>query len=120
VVTKKSRNETRKVRHLRIRKNISGTASTPRLNVFRSATNIYAQIIDDVKCVTLVSASSIDKDLKIENGSNIEAAKRVGALVAERAKKMNIEAVVFDRGGYLYHGRVKALADAAREVGLKF
>lgn len=120
MVTKKSRNETRKVRHLRIRKSISGTATTPRLNVYRSNTNIYAQIIDDVKGVTLVSASSIDKDLKLENGSNIEAAKKVGTLVAERAKKLNIENVVFDRGGYLFHGRVKALADAAREAGLKF
>lgn len=120
MVTKKSRNETRKIRHLRIRKNISGTASMPRLNVYRSNANIYAQIIDDVKGVTLVSASSIDKELKLENGSNIEAAKKVGALVAERAKKLNIETVVFDRGGYLFHGRVKALADAAREAGLKF
>ena len=120
MVTKKSRNETRQVRHLRIRKNISGTASSPRFNVYRSNANIYAQIIDDVRGVTLVSASSIDKELKIENGSNIEAAKKVGALVAERAKKLNIETVVFDRGGYLFHGRVKALADAARETGLKF
>lgn len=120
MVTKKSRNETRIIRHLRIRKNISGSATLPRLNVYRSNANIYAQIIDDVNGVTLASASSIDKELKIENGSNIEAAKKVGALVAERAKKVNIETVVFDRGGYLYHGRVKALADAAREAGLKF
>ena len=120
MVTKKARNKTRKIRHLRIRKNISGTASIPRLNVFRSNTNIYAQIIDDEKGITLVSASSIDKDLKIENGSNIEAAKQVGTLVAKRAKELKIEAVVFDRGGYLFHGRVKALADAARKAGLKF
>ena len=120
MVTKKSRNETRQVRHLRIRKNISGSTAIPRLNVYRSNANIFAQIIDDVKGVTLASASSIDKELKIENGSNIEAAKKVGALVAERAKKLNIETVVFDRGGYLFHGRVKALADAAREAGLKF
>jgi large subunit ribosomal protein L18 len=120
VVTKKSRNATRQVRHLRIRKNINGTSTTPRLNVFRSNTNIYAQIIDDVKEVTLVCASSIDKELKLDKGSNIEAAKKVGTLVAERAQKLNIETVVFDRGGYLFHGRVKALADAAREAGLKF
>ncbi len=120
MVTKLSRNETRKVRHLRIRKNINGTESRPRLDVFRSNKNIFAQIIDDVKGTTLVSASSIDKELKLENGSNVEAAKKVGALVAERAKKLNIESVVFDRGGYLFHGRVKALADAAREAGLKF
>ncbi len=120
MVTKKSRNETRKVRHLRIRKNISGTASVPRLAVFKSNTHIYAQVIDDVKGVTLVSASSIDKELKLANGSNVEAAKQVGALVAKRAQEKNIETIVFDRGGYLYHGRIKALADAAREAGLKF
>lgn len=120
MVTKKSRNETRQVRHLRIRKNIQGTTSIPRLNVFRSNANIYAQIIDDVKGVTLVSASSIDKELKITNGSNIEAAKQVGALIGKRALDAKIENVVFDRGGYLYHGRVKALADAARAAGLKF
>lgn len=120
MVNKKSKNETRQIRHLRIRKNISGTSTTPRLVVFKSNTNIYAQVIDDVKGVTLVSASSIDKEMKLENGSNIEAAKQVGALVAKRAVAANIENVVFDRGGYLYHGRVKALADAAREAGLKF
>ncbi|MFA5542498.1 MAG: 50S ribosomal protein L18 [Bacilli bacterium] len=120
MVTKKARNETRKIRHLRIRKNISGTPSIPRLNVFKSNTNIYAQIIDDVNGVTLVSASSIDKELKLANGSNVEAAKQVGTLVAKRALKLNIEKVVFDRGGYLYHGRVKAIAEAAREAGLKF
>lgn len=120
MVTKKSRNETRQKRHLRIRKNVSGTTAVPRLNVFRSNANIYAQVIDDVKGVTLVSASSIDKELKLANGSNIEAAKQVGALVAKRALEKGVECVVFDRGGYLYHGRVKALADAAREAGLKF
>lgn len=120
MITKKPRNLTRKVRHLRIRQNISGTKETPRLNVFRSNKNIYAQIIDDVKGVTLVQASSNDKELKLENGSNIEAAKKVGALLAQRAKEKKIKAVVFDRGGYLYHGRVKNLADAAREAGLKF
>ena len=120
MINKKSRNETRKVRHLRIRKNISGTSTNPRLVVFRSNANIYAQVIDDVNGTTLVSASSIDKEMKLENGSNIEAAKKVGALVAKRALDKNITEVVFDRGGYLYHGRVKALADAAREAGLKF
>ena len=120
MVTKKSRNETRQKRHLRIRKNVSGTTAVPRLNVFKSNANIYAQVIDDVKGVTIVSASSIDKELKIANGSNIEAAKQVGALVAKRALEKGVECVVFDRGGYLDHGRVKALADAAREAGLKF
>ena len=120
MVSKKSKNVTRQVRHLRIRKNISGTSTTPRLVVYRSNTNIYAQVIDDVKGVTLVSASSIDKEMKLANGSNIEAAKQVGALVAKRALDAKIENVVFDRGGYLYHGRVKALAEAAREAGLKF
>jgi large subunit ribosomal protein L18 len=120
VVGKKSRNDTRKKRHLRIRKNVKGTAASPRLNVFRSNAHIYAQVIDDVQGITLVSASSNDKELKLENGSNIEAAKQVGTLVAKRALEKNVEKVVFDRGGYLYHGRVKALADAAREAGLKF
>lgn len=120
MVNKISRNETRQKRHLRIRQHISGTASLPRLNVFRSNKNIYAQIIDDETQTTLVSASTIDKELKVENGSNIEAAKQVGALVAKRALEKGIENVVFDRGGYLYHGRVQALADAAREAGLKF
>jgi len=120
MIKKTSRNEARKVRHLRIRQKIKGTSSRPRLNVFRSNSHIYAQVIDDEKGVTLVSASSIDKELKLENGSNIEAAKQVGALIAKRALEKNIENVVFDRGGYLYHGRVKALAEAARAAGLKF
>ncbi|MGD9605768.1 MAG: 50S ribosomal protein L18 [Bacilli bacterium] len=110
----------RMVRHLRIRKNISGTPTSPRLNVFRSNAHIYAQIIDDVAGITLVAASSIDKELKLTNGSNIEAATQVGTLVAKRALENKIEKVVFDRGGYLYHGRVKALAEAARAAGLKF
>ena len=118
MIKKKSRNEARKLRHLRIRQKIKGTSSKPRLNVFRSNTHIYAQVIDDDKGVTLVSASSIE--LKLKNGSNIEAAKQVGALVAKRASEKKIENVVFDRGGYLYHGRVKALAEAARAAGLKF
>ena len=119
MIKKVSRNEMRKVRHERIRENLSGTAERPRLCVFRSNANIEAQIIDDVKGVTLVSATSLDKSLNLKNGSNIEAAKVVGAEIAKRAKKAKITAVVFDRGGYLYHGRVKALAEAAREGGLE-
>ena len=107
-------------RHERIRKTMMGTSAVPRLCVFRSNTGIYAQIIDDETRTTLVSASSLDKDLKIKNGSNVEAAKVVGKSIAEKAKKAKITKVVFDRGGYLYHGRVAALADAARENGLEF
>ena len=120
MIKKVSRNEVRKARHERVRTKISGTAVEPRLNVFRSNGNIFAQIIDDEKGITLVSASSMDKDLKIENGGNIEAAKLVGKSIAEKAREAKIKTVVFDRGGYLYHGRVKALADAARENGLEF
>lgn len=120
MIKKVSRNEMRQVRHARVREKISGTAEAPRLNVFRSNSNIFAQIIDDEKRVTLVSASSIDKELKLENGGNIEAATKVGELLAKRAKKAKITKVTFDKGGYLYHGRVKALADAARENGLEF
>lgn len=117
MIKKVSRNDARKKRHMKIRNTIKGTASLPRLNVFRSNTNITAQIIDDEAGVTLVSASSIDMKLK---GNNIETAKKVGAEVAKRAKKAKIKSVVFDRGGYLYHGRVKALAEAARNEGLEF
>ena len=106
-------------RHKRVRSKVSGTSERPRLNVFRSETNIYAQVIDDTKGVTLVSASSLEKGFE-GTGSNCEAAKKVGQAVAERAKAKGIEAVVFDRGGYLYHGRVKALAEGAREGGLQF
>ena len=106
-------------RHKRVRGKVSGTPERPRLNVFRSGTNIYAQIIDDTKGVTLVSASSLEKGFE-GPGSNCEAAKKVGNAIAERAKAKGIEAVVFDRGGYLYHGRVKALAEGAREGGLQF
>ena len=120
MISKVSRNDMRKERHSRIRSNLSGTAEMPRLNVFRSNANITAQIIDDVKGVTLVSASSLEKDLKIKNGGNVEAAKIIGEEIAKRAKKAKITKVVFDRGGYLYHGRVKALAEAARENGLEF
>lgn len=120
MIKKVSRNEMRMVRHDRIRENLSGTSERPRLCVFRSNANIEAQIIDDTKGVTLVSATSLDKSLKLKNGGNIEAAKVVGAELAKRAKKAKISTVVFDRGGYLYHGRVKALAEAAREGGLEF
>ena len=120
MIKKVSRNEMRVERHARIRKSLSGTADRPRLNVFRSNANITAQIIDDEKGVTLVSASSLEKELKIANGGNVEAAKLIGAEIAKRAKKAKITKVVFDRGGYLYHGRVKALAEAARENGLEF
>ena len=106
-------------RHVRVRGKISGTPNRPRLNVFRSNANIYAQIIDDVNGVTLVSASTIEKTFEGATG-NIEAAKKVGLALAERAKAKGIEEVVFDRGGYVYHGRVAALADGAREGGLKF
>ncbi len=106
-------------RHKRVRGKVNGTPERPRLNVFRSETNIYAQIIDDTKGVTLVSASSLEKGFE-GVGSNCEAAKKVGLAVAERAKAKGIDTVVFDRGGYLYHGRVKALAEGAREGGLQF
>ena len=106
-------------RHIRVRGKISGTPECPRLNVFRSNANIYAQIIDDVNGVTLASASTLDKDFEGATG-NVEAAKKVGAVLAERAKAKGIEEVVFDRGGYVYHGRVAALAEGAREGGLKF
>ena len=114
--------ESRKRRHKRVRKKVSGSSDIPRLNVFRSTKHIYAQIIDDLSGRTLVSASTIDSDLKdnFKSGGNIEAAKLVGSFVAERAIAHAISKVVFDRGGYVFHGRVKALADSAREGGLKF
>ena len=120
MIKKESRNSMRTSRHKRIRKTLMGTSALPRLCVFRSNTEIYAQIIDDETRNTLVSASSLEKDLKIKNGGNVEAAKVVGKSIAEKAKKAKITKVVFDRGGYLYHGRVKALAEAARENGLEF
>ncbi len=117
-----SRNDKRVARHARVRKNLSGTPEKPRLCVFRSNKNISVQIIDDVNGVTLVSASSLDKELKgqIEYGGNKEAAKVVGEAIAKRALAKGIENVCFDRGGFLYHGRVKELADGARQAGLKF
>lgn len=118
---KSSKNAIRVKRHWRLRKHINGTAERPRLNVFRSLTNIYAQVIDDQNGVTLVSASTLDKEIKGQNATgNVEGAKLVGALVAKRALEKGITTVVFDRGGYIYHGRVAALAEAAREAGLKF
>lgn len=112
----------RKQRHLRVRKKIVGSQERPRLNVFRSANHIYAQIIDDSNDHTLVSASSLDQEFKATGnyGGNKEAAKAVGRMVAERAKQAGISTVVFDRGGFIYHGRVKELAEAAREAGLEF
>ena len=107
-------------RHLRVRKKISGTPERPRLSVYRSEKNIYAQIIDDVNAVTLVAASTVDKELKVKAGGNKEAAEMIGEAVAKRALDKGITEVVFDRGGYVYHGRVQALAEAAREAGLKF
>ncbi|WP_096225955.1 50S ribosomal protein L18 [Geobacillus sp. FJAT-46040] len=120
MITKVDRNAVRKKRHARIRKKIFGTAERPRLSVFRSNKHIYAQIIDDTKSATIVSASTLDKEFGLDSTNNIEAAKKVGELVAKRALEKGIKKVVFDRGGYLYHGRVKALADAAREAGLEF
>ena len=120
MINKVSRNDMRKERHTRIRASVVGTTERPRLSVFRSNANISAQIIDDEKGITLVSASSLEKELKLTNGGNVEAAKIIGAEIAKRANKANIKEVVFDRGGYLYHGRVKALAEAARENGLEF
>ncbi len=118
MISQVSKNSRRQARHLRIRQTIVGTAEKPRLCVFRSNKGIYAQIIDDQAGKTLCSASSLDKEIKA--GNKTEVATAVGTLVAERAKALKIENVVFDRGGYLYHGRVKALADAARQAGLKF
>lgn len=118
MISKPDKNKSRKRRHNRVRNKISGTAECPRLNVFRSNKNIYAQIIDDVEGVTLVSASTLDS--AISDGNKTEQAAGVGKLVAERASEKNIKKVVFDRGGYLYHGRVQALADSARKSGLEF
>ncbi len=118
MIKKESKNDARKRRHARIRESLSGNAQCPRLNVFRSNKGIYVQVIDDEQGKTLVSSSS--KDLKLKNGGNIAAATMVGKDIAEKCKKAKIEKVVFDRGGNLYHGRVEALAEAARENGLKF
>ena len=116
------KNTARKKKHDRLRNHLSGTAAMPRLNVYKSLNNIYAQVIDDTKGNTLVSASTLDPSLKetLKNGSNLEAAKQVGTLVAKKALEKGIKSVVFDRGGYVYHGKIKALADAARAAGLEF
>ena len=119
MISKTDRKAERVRRHARVRNKISGTAECPRLCVFRSNTGVYAQIIDDVKGVTLVSASTLDKDVKTKH-ANIEAAREVGTLIAKRASEKKISNVVFDRGGYIYHGVIKELAEAAREGGLKF
>ena len=119
MIKKIDSNAARLKRHKRVRKNISGTAERPRLNVFRSLNHIYAQVIDDVNGVTLVAASSVEKGFE-GNGSNIEGAKMVGKAIAEKALAAGIKSVVFDRGGYVYHGRVAALAEGAREGGLEF
>ena len=119
MLLKADKNKVRQKRHLRVRNHISGTAARPRLNVFRSLAHIYAQVIDDEKGITLVAASSVEKDFE-GSGGNVEGAKKVGAAIAKKALEKGITEVVFDRGGYIYHGRVKALAESAREGGLKF
>ncbi len=122
MITKGDKNKARLKRHLRVRKKVTGTAERPRLNVFRSSKHIYAQLIDDVAGVTIVSASTVEKELngEIKNGANVESARKVGEMIAKRAQEQGKKVVVFDRGGYLYHGRIQALAEAAREAGLEF
>jgi len=117
-MAKKDKAAVRRAVHTRIRRRVSGTGARPRLAIFRSLNHIYAQLIDDENGVTIASASTVEKDLRGASGGNIEAARRVGRTIAERARAAGIESVVFDRGGFRYHGRVKALADAAREAGL--
>lgn len=119
-MAKKSRQTVRRAVHTRIRKKLSGTAERPRLAVFRSLNHIYAQLIDDVNGVTICSASTLEKGAGVGNGGNVSAAAAVGKLIAQRAQEKGVSGVVFDRGGYIYHGRVKSLAEAAREAGLKF
>ena len=122
MISKKNKNSERKIRHKRVRAKFSGTANRPRLAVYRSTNHIYAQIIDDVAQTTLCAASTVEKEIaaKVAKMSKSDAAKVVGQVIAERAKKINIDEVVFDRGGYIYIGRVEALADGAREAGLNF
>lgn len=120
MITPKPRAEIRRAIHTRIRKKVAGTPERPRLCVFRSLNHIYAQIVDDSKGVTLCAASTVEKEQKEKTGGNIAAAKAIGQKIAERALEKGISSVVFDRGGYLYHGRIKFLAEAAREAGLKF
>jgi len=118
--TQTSKNDTRQKVHVRIRRKVQGTTERPRLSVYRSLNHIYAQLIDDLRGVTVVSASTKEKAGNSRTGGNVASAKQVGKLIAERAKAKGVTRVVFDRGGYQYHGRVKALADAAREAGLQF
>ena len=120
MIKKLDRKKVRTRKHKSIRRRIAGTAERPRLSVYRSLQNVFVQIIDDTTGNTLVSASTIEKGAKIENGSNIEAAKQIGERIAKKALEKGITTVVFDRGGYIYTGRIKAIADAAREAGLKF
>lgn len=122
MIKKTDKNAARKKKHNRLRNHFSGTAEVPRLNVYKSLNNIYAQVIDDTKGNTIVSASTLDQSLKgkLKYGGNMEAAKEVGTLVAKKALEKGIKNVVFDRGGYVYHGKIKALADAARAAGLEF
>lgn len=120
MLKKINKNENRKARHARVRKKIEGTSAKPRLNVYRSGKHIYAQIIDDTTKATLASASTLDKSLELTSTSNKEAAKKVGESIAKKALEKNVENVVFDRSGYIYHGRIKELAEGAREAGLKF
>ena len=125
MLSKTSKDKTRQKVHTRIRKKLAGTTERPRLNVYRSVNHIYAQVIDDAEGKTIVSATSVEKGKGVKGekrptGGNVSSAKEVGKLIAERAKDKGIKKVVFDRGGYLYHGRIKALADAAREAGLEF
>lgn len=120
MITKPDKNIVRKRRHARVRKSVSGTEQRPRLNVYRSNKHIYVQVIDDINGVTIASASTKENDLNVDSTSNLDAAVKIGELIAKRAQDRGYKSVVFDRGGYLYHGRVKALADAAREAGLEF
>jgi len=122
VITKQDKNAVRKIRHTRVRRKLQGTMERPRLNVYRSSSHIYTQIIDDLTGMTLASASTLSPELAEmrQSGGNVEAAKRVGELIAKKAQERGITKVVFDRGGYLYHGRIAALAAAAREAGLEF
>lgn len=120
MIKKPTRNAGRKKRHGRVRNNLAGTQERPRLNVFRSNKSMYVQLIDDISGTTVASASTVDKELNLTSTGNVDAAKQVGELIAKRAQAKGYKSVVFDRGGYLFHGRVKALADAAREAGLEF
>lgn len=120
--TRPNRKENKNRRHLRVRKKVMGTTERPRLNIYKSLNNIYAQVIDDIQGVTVTSASTLSPELKgqLSSSSNMEAAVKVGELVAKKAQEKGVKQVIFDRGGYLYHGKIKALADAAREAGLQF